>query len=529
MSSISLRLCRLCHLNITLIITTIFTIFLSSILQTTPILLYRPPHDATYATSTASSASPSHSLNSSTSTAATSHWDHQSVSSATTSSCDARARTPRPTAKSAPSSEVDGQPAYERFLLITTVPQDSTNDSLKAAFRPFGDLVGIYKLFLKDGIVILAFYDSRQCLAAHRYLNRHRTLPGIHQPSSLSASSSSSEVVAEAQISSQLLTAGQLATLIGDSPFIREAEGALIIQTEAFVNGVLLQRLLEQHGDICSFQSLDSNGMLYKCEFFDARRAHSAMNRINSSSSYPLGVPLKISLDQSSTQPTMIALPPQLVDVFHHTSPDHHHHHHHHAAYMFPPTPTTPAYPGLDGAMEEEEGEVEMILSGTENHGRRTSSMSSSGVSVSSGSTGGPETHLIALRARHDTIHLHAPPTFAAHHPHATAGATTVSSTSKQASAPASRSRRSSTGTTVVPGETTPFALEKFRASLLSVGGAKKNNDQVHPLAHDQNDDTPSQSSDVDPSALSAADGLGLGLKIKETGAGLMLMDDFEG
>ncbi|KAG8988516.1 hypothetical protein FRB90_002701, partial [Tulasnella sp. 427] len=452
------------------------------------------------------------------------------LSSATTSSCDDRARTPRPGAKSAPSSEVDGQLAHERFLLISTVPQDSTNNSLKAAFRPFGDLVGIYKLFLEDGIVILAFYDSRQCLAAHRYLNRHRTLPRVHRPSSLLASSSSSEVVAEAQISSQLLTAGQLATLIGDSPFIREAEGALIIQTEAFVNGVLLQRLLEHHGDICSFQSLDSNGMLYKCEFFDARRAHSAMNKINSSSSYPLGVPLKISLDQSSTQSTMVALPPQLVDVFHQASPDHHHHHHH-AAYMFPPTPTTPAYPGLDGAMDEEEGEVEMILSGTGSHGRRTSSMSSSGVSISSGSTGGPETGLIALRARHDTIDLHDPPTFAAHQPHATAAAaTTTSSTLKQAPATASRSRRSSTGTTVVPGETTPFALEKFRASLISAGGTKRsNNDQAHPLAHDQTVDMPSQSSEVDPSALPAMDGLGLGLKIKETGAGLMLMDDCEG
>ncbi|KAG8944255.1 hypothetical protein FRC04_002051 [Tulasnella sp. 424] len=344
-------------------------------------------------------------------------------------------------------------------------------------------------------------------------------------------------------MSSQLLTVGQVASLIGDCEFIREAEGVLTIHAEAFVNGILLQRLLEQYGELCSFQSLDPNGLLYKCEFYDARHAHSAMSDINASTSYPLGVPLKTTLDRSASSQNTMSLPPALLNLvshhqqLHHSSPappDH-------AAYMFPPTPTTPHYPQLGGSggrgtsMGEDEDEVERLL---EENGKHPSSTSFASASTL---TARHRRGLDPLRGRHDTIHLPAgPPRLTAHSSaYLPASSQSPASNDKHGHPnTATRSRRSSTGTSVVPGEDTPFALEKFRASLAVVSGAgasSHHNSQSNGNVNGSNGPgslglgLSSSSSGSSVEDTSVVDGLGLGLKIKETGAGLMLVDDLDG
>ncbi|KAG8902871.1 hypothetical protein FRB99_003999 [Tulasnella sp. 403] len=162
-----------------------------------------------------------------------------------------------------------------RFLLIGTVPQYAAEADLKQAFKPLGDLLGIYVGFLNpNGIVILAFHDSRHCLDAHLSLHKHNLFP---RP-----------------LSSQLLNNSSLSALIGNSSFIQDADASLQITAQAFVNGDLLRDLLQSYGELSSFYSTDRDGLLYTCEYYDARHARAAIKGLDFNPSV-LGVPIQVS------------------------------------------------------------------------------------------------------------------------------------------------------------------------------------------------------------------------------------------
>lgn len=65
------------------------------------------------------------------------------------------------------------EPASSRLLLVGNVPKSASSDTLKAAFKPCGAIKGILVRFQsKQGIVVIAFYDSRDANRAKNYVSR---------------------------------------------------------------------------------------------------------------------------------------------------------------------------------------------------------------------------------------------------------------------------------------------------------------------------------------------------------------------
>lgn len=68
----------------------------------------------------------------------------------------------------------NSEPGCSRLLLVGNVPKSASSDTLKSCFKPCGSIKGILVRFQVDrGIVVIAFYDSRDANRAKNYV------PGI--------------------------------------------------------------------------------------------------------------------------------------------------------------------------------------------------------------------------------------------------------------------------------------------------------------------------------------------------------------
>ncbi|KAG8936954.1 hypothetical protein FRC02_009091 [Tulasnella sp. 418] len=166
----------------------------------------------------------------------------------------------------------------DHFLLVGTVPRDSTDAKLKQAFKSCGDLIGIFVRFLsQNGVIILAFHDARQCLQAHLSLHNQELFPDVRP------------------LNTQLLSPDAIRSLIGDSVFVSEAQAALHIVAEAFVNSAVLYGLLLSYGELAYFQPTNYDGTNFVCEYFDGRHAREAIKGLHENTTR-LGVRLQVSL-----------------------------------------------------------------------------------------------------------------------------------------------------------------------------------------------------------------------------------------
>ncbi|KAG8985130.1 hypothetical protein FRB93_006082 [Tulasnella sp. JGI-2019a] len=460
-----------------------------------------------------------------------SQWDAHSASSVTTD----RAVTPKPAST--------GRGTHERFLLIGAIPKKATDVQLKRAFHGLGDLLGIYVRFLsQDGVVILAFHDSRSCLQAHQ------DVPAMHWD----LDGDDGALIEGGKLSSRLLSASALRGLIGSSSFIADAEARILVKAEAFVNGKVLKDVLSGYGDVCAFESAGLGGKLYSCEYFDARHAHAAVMGLHSNSS-ALGVPLQVTLQNPPLDPipsqhyqreTHHQPPPQphasispaalTLETALMAFPSNDHHYRQEHGY-FPPTPTSPqaVHVATSNKVQDDDEEDKVVMHVAE---RKS---------------------VMGVRRATRFVSFAAPPSPSLATPPQSKPIVTTSPSllmdnqHEGAAAARPRVRRSSTGSAYVPGETTQFTLERFRAARASATPGVRvgvgASDFMTPVAVASTSPTLPRRSDMatpaTPSAhkpaLSSATargmGLGLhcmgslgglGLKVKETSAGLSIVED---
>ncbi|KAG8863573.1 hypothetical protein FRB96_008313 [Tulasnella sp. 330] len=487
-----------------------------------------PSSSSSFSNSSQRSSSPSPSL--------VSQWDTHSSSSVTTD----RAMTPKPTSTAAPNDQQQKQQALsasqdvprERFLLIGTISKKATDDQLKHAFSNLSHLLGIYVRFVsQNGVVILAFHDSRACLKAHLDV-----LPAMRWESG-----DAMDLVQGGKVTSQLMSASALREVIGSSPFIADAEARIFVKAEAFLNGKILRDVLSDYGDVCTFEPVGQEGMLYSCEYFDARHARAAVKGLHSNSS-ALGVPLQVILQ--SQPPESLAIPhlpiqyhPQPLShmasttpILTSTTPLSQHQHQYEPNYScFPPTPTTPH--SANAPVDKDDDDDEVVMKVAE---RKT---------------------MIGVRRATRFVSFAASPSTFTSPRRVTPTVPTPSSPPLHFEdfTPSARARRSSTGSRFIPGETTQFALDKFRAVRASASSSEArvglcsselstptipstSPTLSRPAGIAVTPSTPS-TSDMSLSAkaheMSLGLGLhgmcslaGLGLQVKETSAGLALVKD---
>ncbi|KAH8119405.1 hypothetical protein DFH11DRAFT_444222 [Phellopilus nigrolimitatus] len=124
----------------------------------------------------------------------------------------------------------------ERFLLISGVPKEASNDDLKDAFRNCGEVKAICMRFQqRDGVVILAFYDSRHTERAECMVTTNTYFGNL-------------------RLRASRLSTSSLRKLMGDSPFIDEMEGEVFVTAEGSrFDPDALKSIVKSFGDLRTF------------------------------------------------------------------------------------------------------------------------------------------------------------------------------------------------------------------------------------------------------------------------------------
>ncbi|GJJ06065.1 hypothetical protein Clacol_000253 [Clathrus columnatus] len=167
-----------------------------------------------------------------------------------------------------------------------------------------GELKGIFIRFHKEhGIIILAFFDLRHSIRAHRQISTSPLFNGI-------------------RLHPRFISSSELRAWIGESNFVNQNDGEILISISLVgpnndFNPSALQNILASFGDLHYFRCLNDNGNSFHVEYFDARDSVSALNALNGRTIH--GVRLHINLHDtvipSTTLPSFIpASPNRAVD-----------------------------------------------------------------------------------------------------------------------------------------------------------------------------------------------------------------------
>ncbi|KAF8504247.1 RNA recognition motif 2-domain-containing protein, partial [Hysterangium stoloniferum] len=130
-----------------------------------------------------------------------------------------------------------------------------------------GDLKGIFVRFQPDhGAIVLAFFDLRHTIRAHRQISTHTFFDGV-------------------QLTSRFISPKNLRSLIGQSNFVSQNDGELHISTsfagpEVELDALALQNVLASFGDLRVF-NVETQARAFHAEYFDARDALSAIHALN--------------------------------------------------------------------------------------------------------------------------------------------------------------------------------------------------------------------------------------------------------
>ncbi|KZV84345.1 hypothetical protein EXIGLDRAFT_776637 [Exidia glandulosa HHB12029] len=155
-------------------------------------------------------------------------------------------------------------PQSGRFLLVSGVPPKASSQDLRQAFEPCGDIRGIFVKFQAErGVIILAFFDSRQCENALRLMRAQTFFDG-------------QRLAARCVSASELRQAA-----LPRSEFIAEGEAELFISALTHVEPVALQHILAQFGDLQDFGVIGQAEQEFRIEYFDCRSAYSAFSQLN--------------------------------------------------------------------------------------------------------------------------------------------------------------------------------------------------------------------------------------------------------
>ncbi|CAE6444621.1 unnamed protein product [Rhizoctonia solani] len=163
----------------------------------------------------------------------------------------------RPGERRSPSDTLDPSGISDKFIYVDGVPPNASDDALVAAFTRYGELVGIYvRLHSERGVVLLAFYDSRQASTALAQMqsNPHEYFEG----SVIAARIPSYPELNQASILERYLLVGQTTSL-----------------------GPKMHNLLGSFGDLKTFRVVGMHYKLFHAEFYDVRKSAEAIQALN--------------------------------------------------------------------------------------------------------------------------------------------------------------------------------------------------------------------------------------------------------
>ncbi|TBU64511.1 RNA recognition motif 2-domain-containing protein [Dichomitus squalens] len=155
-----------------------------------------------------------------------------------------------------------------RLVLIRNVPSTASATVLREAFSGIGDIKGILARFqYPHGVVILAFYDSRDATRALRQISANQ-IPTL----------------GDARLSAAFVSPADVERLTGKSEFLAELDGSFFVTVEArSVAPRDVQNLLASFGELASFDGAgtDPHDQTFHVDYHDCRDAASAYKALN--------------------------------------------------------------------------------------------------------------------------------------------------------------------------------------------------------------------------------------------------------
>ncbi|KAH7339841.1 hypothetical protein B0J17DRAFT_656985 [Rhizoctonia solani] len=172
-----------------------------------------------------------------------------------------------------PSSDtLDPSGISDKFIYVDGVPPNASDNTLITAFKRYGELLGIFdRLQAERGVVLLAFYDSRQASKALAQMqsNPHECF----EDSAIAARTPSYPELSQVSMSS-IMRGSLVLTQLDSRVYIR-----LVGQTTSL--GPQMHNLLATFGDLKIFRVVGMHYKLFHAEFYDARKSAEAIQGLN--------------------------------------------------------------------------------------------------------------------------------------------------------------------------------------------------------------------------------------------------------
>ncbi|KAH9847633.1 RNA recognition motif 2-domain-containing protein [Lenzites betulinus] len=155
-----------------------------------------------------------------------------------------------------------------RLLMVRRVPANAPSSALRQAFAGLGDVKGILARFqVTQGLVILAFYDTRHAARALRQIASH-----------------SFPMLDNANLDAAFVSPAQVENMMAQEDFISELDGSFFVTVEGrAVEAKDVQKMLASFGELASFSASgsDPSDQTFHVDFYDCRDALNAYKALN--------------------------------------------------------------------------------------------------------------------------------------------------------------------------------------------------------------------------------------------------------